>query len=188
MFKNIKLSEQDIADIEDRNEKQAQYYKTRAIKIIEQGSDYSSDYEEYEASEYVSSDGEGEKIKKLRMESYGVKNIQVQRGTTLNLAKQRRKSQVIDDDPNDASKFVGNPLDLQATGDFGNGPEDIQVGGNDARIALNMSNITPNDVRGSLPISNDYRATNFSTEQTPNLVTPMQLSTVKNSESGTPNK
>jgi len=46
---------------------------------MEEGSQYSSDYEEVELSDYVSTEGEGQPTQ----EEYQVSNIKVMRGATL---------------------------------------------------------------------------------------------------------
>jgi hypothetical protein len=46
--------------LEDWQREQVEYYQERALRKFEEGSMYSSDWEEAEVSEYVSTDGEGD--------------------------------------------------------------------------------------------------------------------------------
>ena len=59
MFINLKLTDQQLQTVEDRQKEQVEYVQKRALRMIEEGSEYSSDFEEIEKSDYVSTDGEG---------------------------------------------------------------------------------------------------------------------------------
>ena len=79
MFIEIELDESALEEVQELQVEQAEYFKTRALRIIEDGSQYSSDFEEIEKSDYVSTDGEGT----TNQEEYNVSNIKVLRGITL---------------------------------------------------------------------------------------------------------
>ena len=79
MFIDVKLEDVDLKEVEELQLEQAEYFKARALRIIEEGSQYSSDFEEIEKSDYVSTDGEGT----ANQEVYNVSNIKVLRGITL---------------------------------------------------------------------------------------------------------
>lgn len=48
MFLGIKLTDQDNRDVENEIEELAEYYKERVIRRIDEGSEYSSDFEDVE--------------------------------------------------------------------------------------------------------------------------------------------
>ena len=57
MFKKVAdLQEQDLAEVESKIGEEVKFYQERALKKIEQGSLYSSDFEEVEESDSVDSD------------------------------------------------------------------------------------------------------------------------------------
>ena len=58
-FKDVKLTKEQLAEVQEMQREQAEYFKERALRKIEEGSQYSSDYEEADVSEYLTSDGEG---------------------------------------------------------------------------------------------------------------------------------
>ena len=84
MYQSIKLETEEIEDVERRQHEQAEYYKNRALKKIEEGSEYSSDFESIDESDYVTTDGEGVQ------ETYTASNIKVIRG--LSIKNSRRQS------------------------------------------------------------------------------------------------
>ena len=59
MFVDLRLTDLQLREIEERQKEQVEYIQNRALRKIEEGSEYSSDYEEVEKSEYYSTDGEG---------------------------------------------------------------------------------------------------------------------------------
>lgn len=66
MYRNVKLTEDQLAEVEELQREQAEYYKERAERRIEQGSEYSSDFEEVGVSEYVDTDG-GEELNDIEV-------------------------------------------------------------------------------------------------------------------------
>ena len=77
MFQGLNLSDEDKDEVAELQREQAEYFQRRALKKLEEGSDYSSDFEEVEKSEYVSTDGEGQYT-----ETHTANNIKVIRGET----------------------------------------------------------------------------------------------------------
>ena len=86
MYKDIKLTEPQLEEVESLQQEQADYYRDRALRKIEEGSEYSSDFEQIEQSDYVTSDGED---KHSPYDLQRNSNIKVMRGRT------RRQSQLI---------------------------------------------------------------------------------------------
>ena len=55
---NVTLNEEQLEELEEKMQELAEEFQERARRRIEEGSEYSSDYEEYEISEYVTTDAE----------------------------------------------------------------------------------------------------------------------------------
>ena len=45
MYQKIKLDDREMRDLENRTEELVEHYKARALRKIEEGSEYSSDFE-----------------------------------------------------------------------------------------------------------------------------------------------
>ena len=60
----VKLNEEQLEELEEKMQELAEEFQERARRRIEEGSEYSSDYEEIEISEYVTTDGEDNKEEK----------------------------------------------------------------------------------------------------------------------------
>ena len=73
MYRQIKLSEEELAEVDKLQQELAEYYKNRTLRKLEEGSMYSSEFEDVEVSEYVSTDGEGEV--KLTLDKANIKVI-----------------------------------------------------------------------------------------------------------------
>ena len=58
MFLDVKLTEEQLEELEEKMQELAEEFQERARRRIEEGSEYSSDYEEIEKSDYVTTDGE----------------------------------------------------------------------------------------------------------------------------------
>lgn len=54
MYRKFKLDDEQMFEVERQQQEQALQFKDKVYKIIELGSDYSSDYEEVEVSELIS--------------------------------------------------------------------------------------------------------------------------------------
>ena len=78
MYQNIKLDELEMRDLERQREDQVEYHKKRALRKIEEGSEYSSDFESVDESDYVTTDGEGSPTREI----HNAANIKVVRGST----------------------------------------------------------------------------------------------------------
>ena len=84
MFKKVSaLEEQDLAEVEGKIGEEVKFYQERALKKIEQGSLYSSDFEEVEESDYVTTDGEDEFMTQ-RSNRFDIKVV---RGATIRQPK-----------------------------------------------------------------------------------------------------
>ena len=84
MFRNVApLDQKDLANVEVLIETEVDLIKERALKKIEQGSEYSSEFEEVEESDYISTDGEGNNTSRSKMADYNNNAIQVVRGVTI---------------------------------------------------------------------------------------------------------
>jgi len=46
MYRDLKLSEKQLEQVQELQREQAEYFRARAVKKMEEGSQYSSDYEE----------------------------------------------------------------------------------------------------------------------------------------------
>ena len=87
-LQNVKLTEEQKQEVEKNYNDQVDYFKKRAMRMIEEGSQYSSDYEEMEESEYITTDGEGEnKEQILKQTNLAGTNVKVLRGNTLKMQK-----------------------------------------------------------------------------------------------------
>lgn len=62
MYRDIQLSKDQMDEIEADQNEQVDYYCQRAIRKLEEGSAYSSDFEDKQISEYYSTDGEGQGV------------------------------------------------------------------------------------------------------------------------------
>ena len=99
MFQGLNLSDEDKDEVAELQREQAEYFRNRALKKLEEGSDYSSDFEEVEKSEYVSTDGEGSP----QTETYTANNIKVLRGASFVYPVQSRS----DDMGNEEERRTG---------------------------------------------------------------------------------
>ena len=87
-LQNVKLTDEQKQEVEKNYNDQVDYFKKRAMRMIEEGSQYSSDYEEMEESEYITTDGEGEnKEQILKQTNLAGTNVKVLRGNTLKMQK-----------------------------------------------------------------------------------------------------
>lgn len=108
MFFNIQLTEEQLKTVEQKQKEQAEYIRERALRKIEEGSEYSSDYEEIEKSDYVSTDGEGANVHDRDL----FRNIKVIRGDSDGESSFTKSP----DRGHDASKNLNQE---QKTGGFG---------------------------------------------------------------------
>ena len=107
MFVNIQLTDEQLKAVEERQKEQVEYVKNRALRMIEEGSEYSSDFEEIEKSDYVSTDGEG--FNDEERDKYN--NIKVIRGSSSHTSARPSPR------PEDKAQ---NKMEKQArTGEFG---------------------------------------------------------------------
>ena len=54
MYRKFALDDEQMQEVERRQQEQAEEFRERVLRMIEMGSDYSSDYEEVEVSELIS--------------------------------------------------------------------------------------------------------------------------------------